>query len=221
MVILPLAMRQELSWVNGHLGESARWRVRGTGCFQPVNRCRLLNALTLGFISAFPCSSLRGLLAPSFRGTVKAAGVSFHYLLTGFMSVPSFHLPVPIWLAVEALIVPCVVIGRLRLTSLPNSKNTPCQCQMLGACFFLLMAASFLPLILVKLEFTVPRHEQICTSWKMFFVCCLDRITKPCSFFANCLSSTPSSWQLLSCPSAWLGSTSVEKLTYLLLFLSK
>lgn len=40
-------------------------------------------------------------------------------------------------------------------------------------------------------------------------------------FFANCLSSTPSSWQLLSCPSAWLGLTSVEKLTYLLLFLSK
>lgn len=172
VVILPLAVRQELSWVNSRLGESARRCVRCTGWFQPVNRCRLLSALTPGFISAFSCSSLTGLFAPSFRGTVKAAltGVSLHYLLTGSMSVPSFRLPVPIWLAVEALIVPCVLIGRLHLTSLPNSKNTPCQCQMLGARFFLLLAASFLPLILVKLKFTVPRGEQICTSWKMLFL---------------------------------------------------
>lgn len=223
VVILPLAVRQELSWVNSRLGESARRCVRCTGWFQPVNRCRLLSALTPGFISAFSCSSLTGLFAPSFRGTVKAAltGVSLHYLLTGSMSVPSFRLPVPIWLAVEALIVPCVLIGCLQLTSLPNSKNTPCQCQMLGARFFLLLAASFLPLILVKLKFTVPRGEQICTSWKMLFLLAVligSRSRVP--FFANCLSSTPSSWQLLSCPSAWLGSTSVEKLTYLLLFLS-
>ena len=39
----------------------------------------------------------------SFRGTVKAAlaGIIFHYLLTGFVSMPSFLLPAPIWLTME------------------------------------------------------------------------------------------------------------------------
>ena len=43
-------------------------------------------------------------LLRSFRGTVKAAlaGIIFHYLLTGFVSMPSFLLPAPIWLTMEA-----------------------------------------------------------------------------------------------------------------------
>jgi len=75
---------------------------RQAGCFQPANSCRLLSTLTSIYFRFLVRRPLKDCLHTSFGGTIKGGSCwsFFHYLLRGFVSMPSF-LPAPIWLTTE------------------------------------------------------------------------------------------------------------------------
>lgn len=119
---------------------------------------------------------LEDYLHRSFRGTVKAAlaGIIFHYLLTGFVSVLSFLLPAPIWLTIE--VADCTTCGyQTASAGFPTQQQKRASPMSSAGCLFLSLLLCF-SWFWFNWSPLCPGLSRSLPLGKLFFASWLDRI---------------------------------------------